>query len=46
MRERQPASLEEIVGGGRGAEYEDWGYGYMSAGGWIEMIYRSLGNGS
>ena len=39
-------SLEEIVGGGLGAEYEDWGYGYMSAGGWIEMIYRSLGDGS
>jgi glyoxylase-like metal-dependent hydrolase (beta-lactamase superfamily II) len=39
-------SLEEIVGGGLGTEYEDWGYGYMSASGWIEMIYRSLGDGS
>ena len=35
-------SLDEIIAGGPGAEYESWGYGYMSADGWIEMIYRSL----
>ena len=39
-------SLEEIVDDGLGPEYKDWGYGYMSADGWIEMIYRSLGDGS
>jgi len=39
-------SLEEIVAGGLGAEYEAWGYGYMSAEGWIEMIYRSLEDGT
>ena len=35
-------SLDEIVAAGLGREYESWGYGYMSADGWIEMIYRSL----
>ncbi len=35
-------SLDQIVAAGLGREYESWGYGYMSADGWIEMIYRSL----
>ena len=39
-------SLDQIIGGGPGPEYEDWGYGYMSADGWIEIIYRSLDEGS
>ena len=39
-------SLAEIIAVGPGPEYESWGYGYMSADGWIEMIYRSLGGGS
>ncbi len=38
-------SLEEIQEAGLPAKYDDWGYGYMSAEGWIEMIYRSLGAG-
>jgi len=42
----QGRSLEEIVAAGAGDEYADWGYGYMSAGGWLEMIYRSLDGGS
>ncbi len=35
-------SLEEIIARGPGSEYESWGYGYMNADGWLEMIYRSL----
>ena len=33
---------EPLGAGGPGQEYESWGYGYMSAEGWLEMIYRSL----
>ncbi len=42
---RLPAPTSPSAGG-LGAEYADWGYGYMSAAGWIEMIYRSLDDGS
>ena len=35
-------SLEEIRAEGLPAAYDDWGYGYMNAEGWIGMIHASL----
>jgi cyclase len=34
--------LDEIIAEGLPEQYKDWGYGYMPASGWIEMIYNSL----
>ncbi|HJO05037.1 MAG TPA: SUMF1/EgtB/PvdO family nonheme iron enzyme [Acidobacteriota bacterium] len=45
IRKAAGRSLEEIIAAGLGREYEGWGYGYMSADGWIEMIYNSLDGG-
>lgn len=41
-KKRQGISLQTILEEGVPAKYEDWGYGYMPAEGWLEMIYESL----
>ena len=38
----QGLSLDAIQAKGLPATYDDWGYGYMDAPGWIAMIYTSL----
>ncbi len=40
--ECRTAYLEKILEEGAPAEYAEWGYGYMPAEGWLEMIYQSL----
>jgi len=37
----QGQSLSEIQQAGLQEKYANWGYGYMNADGWIEMIYKS-----
>jgi hypothetical protein len=34
--------LKEIIEQGLPEKYSEWGYGYMPAEGWIEMIYNSV----
>jgi len=41
-RKAREQSLESIKAEGFPAQYDVWGYGYISAEDWIEMIYRSL----
>ncbi len=41
-KKQQGISLEKILEEGAPAEYAEWGYGYMPAEGWLEMIYQSL----
>jgi glyoxylase-like metal-dependent hydrolase (beta-lactamase superfamily II) len=41
-RKARGASLDAIQAEGFPAQYDVWGYGYISAAQWIDMIYRSL----
>ena len=41
-KKQRGMSLQQILEEGAPAEYADWGYGYMPAEGWLEMIYQSL----
>jgi len=41
-KKQRGISLERILEEGAPAEYADWGWGYMPAEGWLEMIYQSL----
>ncbi|MBT5219232.1 MAG: hypothetical protein HOM16_07085 [Woeseia sp.] len=41
-KKQRGISLQQILDEGAPVEYADWGYGYMPAEGWLEMIYRSL----
>ncbi|MDH3432191.1 MAG: SUMF1/EgtB/PvdO family nonheme iron enzyme [Gammaproteobacteria bacterium] len=41
-KKQRGISLEQILDEGAPVEYADWGYGYMPAEGWLEMIYQSL----
>ena len=41
-KKQQGLSLETILEEGVPAQYANWGYGYMPAEGWLEMIYESL----
>ena len=42
-RKNSGASLDEILVEGLPTKFDGWGYGYMSAEGWITMIWNSLG---
>ena len=39
---RQGDSLQQTITLGLPSRYDAWGYGYMSADGWIAMIWKSL----
>jgi hypothetical protein len=41
-RRARGLSLDAVKAEGFPTRYDDWGYGYISASEWIEMIYRSL----
>ena len=41
-KKQQGLSLEIILEEGVPAQYADWGYGYMPAESWLEMVYESL----
>ena len=41
-KRRRGDDLAAIIREGVPARYKEWGYGYMSAEGWLEMIYHSL----
>ena len=42
VKKNRGVSLKQILAEGVPDEYADWGYGYMPAEGWLEMIYQSL----